>query len=135
MKKILVDSNVLLDVFEEDEKWFNWSANKLAEYAGTGSLMINSVIYSEVSVGYQSIEQVEEALTIVGVERFYLPWIACFEAGKAFHKYRKNGGQKLLPLPDFFIGAHALVENVPLLTRDVNSYRTYFPDVVLIAPH
>ncbi len=135
MRKILIDSNVLLDIFVEDKKWFQWSSCQLANYSNRDSLIINPVIYSEVSIGYQSIDEVEKNLSIVGVNYVDLPRIACFEAGKAFYKYRKNGGQKTLPLPDFFIGAHAAVEKIPLLTRDVNSYRTYFPNVILIAPH
>ena len=131
---ILVDSNVLLDVLEEDENWYEWSSTQLQKAADHSSLIINPIIYAEISVGFQRIEELEEALPLDFFQRRPLPWEAAFLAGKCFIRYRKLGGTKRSPLPDFFIGAHALVEKWPILTRDVKRYRTYFPKVKLIAP-
>jgi predicted nucleic acid-binding protein len=132
--KILIDSNVILDITTEDPTWFDWSATTLAKYANDHILVINPIIYAEISIGFAKIEELEKLLTNI-FERVPLPWEAAFLAGKVFLKYRKNTGKKLSPLPDFFIGAHAAIKNMPLMTRDVNHYRTYFPKLKLISPH
>ncbi len=134
MNSVLVDSNVLLDVLEEDPVWYEWSSEHLAECSEQAGLAINPVIYAEVSIGFHRIEELEEALPVELFQRLPLPWEAAFLAGKCFLKYRKAGGNRRSPLPDFFIGAHALVEGIPLLTRDGARYRTYFPKLDLISP-
>ncbi len=130
----LVDSNVLLDIMTEDPVWQDWSLTALAEAAETGPLYINPVIYSEVSVRFSSIEALEDALPHDEYRREPVPWAAAFLAGKAFLNYRRNQGVKTTPLPDFFIGAHAAIAELRLLTRDVSRYRTYFPTVELLSP-
>jgi len=132
---VLVDSNVLLDVLEEDPRWFSWSAEQLAECAEHSLLLINPVIYAEVSIGFERVEELEAALPPDSFERQALPWEAAFLAGKCFLAYRRAGGERSSPLPDFFIGAHAAVENLTLLTRDQARYRTYFPRLDIIAPN
>lgn len=130
----LVDSNVLLDILTDDPRWGGWSADALAAAAETGPLHINPVIYSEVSVRFSTIEELEEALPSQDYRREAIPWAAGFLAGKVFLDYRRNSGTKATTLPDFFIGAHAAVAGMELLTRDVRRYRTYFPTVSLLAP-
>lgn len=131
----LVDSNVLLDVLTEDERWMEWSAEALALASEAGPLYINPIIYAEVSVRFSRIEDLDHALAPSDYRRVALPWEASFLAGKAFLAYRRRSrGAKASTLPDFFIGAHAAVAQVGLLTRDVARYRTYFPTVRLIAP-
>jgi hypothetical protein len=132
--EVLVDSNVILDILTEDERWFPWSARTLAELAERHPLMINPVIYAEVSIRFDRIEDLEEALPAGSFRRAPIPWEAAFLAGKAFLAYRRAGGRRMAPLPDFFIGAHAAVAGTPLLTRDRGRYATYFPTVRLIAP-
>jgi predicted nucleic acid-binding protein len=134
MKDILVDSNIILDIATEDKHWFGWSSDKLAEYAEQTTLNINPIIYAEVSVGFQRIEELEAILPITFFRRLDLPWEAAFLAGKCFVQYRQRGGARSSPLPDFYIGAHAVLSNMMLLTRDVNRYRTYFPTLELIVP-
>ena len=131
---ILVDSNVILDILTEDKKWFPWSSQTLAARADQSILVINPVIYAEVSIRFERIEDLEEALSPSYFRRDALPWEAAFLAGKCFLAYRRKGGRRSAPLPDFFIGAHAAVARIPLLTRDVSRYRTYFPSLKLIAP-
>ena len=131
---VLVDSNVLLDLLEEDPIWYEWSSGNLRLMADTSNLIINPVIYAEVSIGFKRIEEVEEALRLDTFERRPIPWEAAFLAGKCYMRYRKLGGTRRSPLPDFFIGAHAAVEGLTLLTRDATRYRTYFPSLALIAP-
>lgn len=135
MHGTLVDSNVLLDVLTEDRNWLEWSATALAAAAETGPLYINPVVYAEVSVRFTRIEDLEDALPSDDFRRASLPWPAAFLAGKAFVAYRRNHGRAASPLPDFFIGAHAAVEGLQLLTRDPNRYRTYFPRVRLQTPN
>ncbi len=130
----LVDSNVLIDVLSEDERWFTWSAEALARAVERSSLCINPIIYAEVAVGYPSVAAVDRALTEEQFERLALPFTAGYLAGRAFVDYRRRGGERQAPLPDFYIGAHALVENHTLLTRDPARYRTYFPKLKLICP-
>jgi predicted nucleic acid-binding protein len=135
MTDVLVDSNVLLDVLTEDPLWFDWSASALEEHAETSVLMINPIIYAEVSVRFERIEELEEALPTDLFRRDPLPWEAAYLTGKCFLKYRKNGGARPSPLPDFYIGAHAAVRGATLLTRDASRYRSYFPSLQVIAPN
>ena len=130
----LVDSNVLLDILTEDPIWEEWSADALADAAEAGPLYINPIVYSEVSIRFTTIEALDEALPPADYRREPLPWPAAFLAGKAFVDYRRNKGTKSTTLPDFFIGAHAAIAGLSLLTRDVGRYRTYFPTVALITP-
>jgi predicted nucleic acid-binding protein len=125
---------VILDILTEDKKWFSWSSETLAAHAEQNILVINPMIYAEVSIRFEHIEDLEEALSPSYFRRDALPWEAAFLAGKCFLAYRRKGGRKSAPLPDFFIGAHAAVARIPLLTRDVSRYRTYFPSLKLIAP-
>lgn len=134
MSDILVDSNVLLDVLTNDPKWAEWSTGALAQAAQGHLLVINPVIYAEVSIGFDRIEELDSALPENFIERRELPYAAAFLAGKCFVSYRRRGGAKLSPLPDFFIGAHAAVEKLSLLTRDPSRYKTNFPTVKLITP-
>ena len=134
MRGILVDSNIILDVFLDDPNWAEWSESKLEKFSSITKLFINPVIYSEVSVGFNRIEELESALTRSGFQMLEIPKEALFLAGKAFLKYRKNRGTKRSPLPDFYIGAQAAIFDIDLITRDVTRYRTYFPTVGLITP-
>lgn len=131
---VLVDSNVILDVVTEDERWFDWSSSRLEEVAARRGLVINPIIYAEVSVGYDRIEDLDAAVAPDSFRREALPWEAAFLAGKAFVRYRRAGGRRRSPLADFYIGAHAAVRGLTLLTRDARRYRTYFPTLRLIAP-
>lgn len=130
---ILVDSNVILDIVTEDQTWFQWSSETLARYAEDHILVINPIIYAEVSIGFDRIEDVEIVLSPTFFRREPLPWEAAFLAGKCFLAYRRSGGKRSSTLPDFFIGAHATIAGIPLLTRDTSRYRTYFPKLKLIA--
>lgn len=130
----LVDTNVLLDVLTEDPTWLDWSLVALATATEDGPLFINPIIYAEVSVRFSRVEDLDDALPPQDYRRLALPWEAGFLAGKAFVAYRRSGGSRSSTLPDFFIGAHAAVEGLVLLTRDVARYRTYFPTVQLSAP-
>ncbi len=134
MKGVLVDSNVILDVFLNDLKWADWSESKLEQYSDHTSLYINSIIYSEISIGFKLIEDLESAISKAGFQLLEIPKEALFLAGKAYIKYKKKKGVKRTPLPDFFIGAQAAVLNLDLLTRDVSRYQSYFPTVKLISP-
>ncbi len=131
---VLVDSNVLLDIASNDPNWSAWSGQALAECAEYCELVINPIIYAEVSVGYSSIEALDEFLPHTGYLREALPWEAGFLAGKSFFAYRKRGGPRDSLLPDFYVGAHAAIGDLALLTRDESLYRTYFPKVEIIAP-
>jgi len=134
MKGVLVDSNIILDVFLNDLKWGDWSESKLEEYSDQTSLYINSIIYSEISIGFQLIEDLESAISKAGFHMLEIPKEALFLAGKAYVKYKRRRGAKRTPLPDFFIGAQAAVMNLNLLTRDISRYQSYFPTVKLISP-
>lgn len=134
MSTVLIDSNVLLDVMSEDQRWLSWSAQALEQAADGSRLVINAVIYAEVSVRYSRIEELDAALPRAMFDREAIPYEAAFLAGKAFLAYRRKGGTARSPLPDFFIGAHAAVAGYQLMTRDVARYRTYFPKLSLIAP-
>ena len=131
---VLVDSNVLLDVTSANEQWAQWSTASLQRLADEAILVINPVVYGEVSVRYSSIEEVDEALPSDHFRRDDIPYAAAFLAGKVFLEYRRRGGLRRAPLPDFYIGAHAAVAGFRLLTRDARRYRTYFPKLELIAP-
>lgn len=133
VREVLVDSNVILDVVTEDPDWFPWSAGRLEALAEDHLFVINPIIYSEVSVGFDRIEDLEGALPPEFFRRENLPWEAGFLAGKCFLRYRRRG-MKRSPLPDFYIGAHAAVRGIPLLTRDSRRYRSYFPKLTLIVP-
>ena len=130
----LVDSNVLLDVFSRTQDWWQWSLRQLEYAALQGPLLINDVIYAETSIRFQAIQEFDEALSEAGVTMMPIPKAALFLAGKVFTRYRNAGGTRSGVLPDFFIGAHAQVGQLPLLTRDVRRYRSYFPTMNLIAP-
>lgn len=130
----LVDANVLLDVLTDDPIWGPWSASALEVVAESGPVWINPIIYAEASVRFSRIEDAEDALPPEDYRRAPLPWEAAFLAGKAFLAYRRRGGARTSPLPDFFIGAHAAVADLTLLTRDGSRYETYFPTVRLLAP-
>jgi len=135
MNGVLVDSCVLLDLFTNDDNWAGWSENILEKYSQTNSLYINSIVYTEISIGFNQVEEVEQAIAELGIKVLEMPREALFLTGKAFLKYRKNKGTKVSPLPDFFIGAHASVSNFELITRDSDKYKTYFPQVKLTHPH
>lgn len=134
MKRVLVDANVLLDVLTDDPHWYAWSSAQLDACAAGAELCINPIVYAEVSVGFERIEELDRALSPDAFERLELPWEAGFLAGKAFLAYRRARGGRTSPLPDFYIGAHAAIEHMPLLTRDARRYRTYFPRLELISP-
>lgn len=130
----LVDSNVLIDVIKGTPGWSDWSVTALEAAGSAGSMVINQVIYAEVSVRYADTDELDRDLPVDLFQREQIPWPAAFLAGKAFVEYRRRGGRRRSPLPDFFIGAHAAVTGLRLLTRDPLRYRTYFPTVELIAP-
>jgi predicted nucleic acid-binding protein len=130
----LVDSNVILDVLTEDAAWGDWSAAMLAEAARAGPLAINPIIYAELSIGFDRIEDLDEALPDIYYRRLPLPFEAGFLTGQCFVKYRRRGGTRRSPLPDFYIGAHAALADLTLLTRDAKRYRSYFPRLRIIAP-
>lgn len=134
MKGLLVDSNVILDIFLDDPNWADWSESALANYSIHTTLYINSIVYTEVSVGFKKIEELESALHKGGFQMLEIPKEALFLAGKAYLKYRKDKGIKKSPLPDFYIGAQAAVLDLDLITRDGGRYRTYFPTVRIICP-
>ena len=134
MRGVLVDSNVILDVVNEDAKWFEWSAGQLERMAEAHVLVINPIVYSEVSIGFDRIEDLDLVLPSDLFRREPLPWEAGFLAGKCFLKYRKSGGARRSPLPNFYIGAHAAIAGHALLTRDAGRYKTYFPKLTLITP-
>jgi len=130
----LIDSNVLLDIATEDPTWAGWSENALIDAADEGALPINAIIYAEVSVGFASIEDLDDAIPPETFTRVPLPFEAGFLAGKAFLTCRRRGGAKATPLPDFYVGAHAAIAGYRLLTRDAARYRTYFPRLNVVAP-
>jgi predicted nucleic acid-binding protein len=134
MTAILVDSNVILDVFTEDPNWSDWSTEALAEATETARLVINPIIYAEVSMRFLRIEDLDVALPRDRFIREPIPFEAAFLAGKVFLDYRRRGGPRPSPLPDFFIGAHASVAGYQLLTRDPDRFRTHFPKLGLITP-
>jgi predicted nucleic acid-binding protein len=130
----LVDSNVLIDIATNDSAWFSWSSSMVESLLVAGPVAINPIIYAEISVGFRRIEALDEAFPPEDFLRLPLPWDAAFLTGRTFLAYRQAGGSRRSPLPDFYIGAHAAVGGMPLLTRDAARYRTYFPKLQLIAP-
>jgi len=131
---VLVDSNILLDIATKDSQWAEWSEEALAQCAEHAELCIDPIIYAEVSVGFSTIEALDAALPEALYRREMLPWAAGFLAGKCFLSYRKRGGSRISPLPDFYIGAHAAIAQLAILTRDASRYRTYFPTVLVLSP-
>ena len=130
----LVDTNVLLDIATDDARWAHWSLHQLDVAAIRGPVLINAVVYAEFSIGYARVEEADQVLADVGLDLTEIPRAALFLAGKVFQRYRAQGGTRTGVLPDFFIGAHTAVAQVPLLTRDPRPYRTYFAGIPLIAP-
>jgi hypothetical protein len=130
----LVDSNVVLDLLTADEEWLDWSSAMLTRAANAGAVVINQVVYAEVSTRYAKIEDLDEALSPDYYVRVSLPWEAAFLAGKVFARYKQQAGIKRSPLPDFYIGAHAAVAGMTLLTRDPRRYRAYFPKLRIVSP-
>ncbi|WP_314098328.1 type II toxin-antitoxin system VapC family toxin [Microbacterium foliorum] len=130
----LVDTNVLLDVFSDDPEWAEWSSSALADAGDAGPLVINPIIYAELSVRFDAVEALDAALSALDVQRDELPYEAAFVAAGAFLEYRRRRGSRTSPLPDFYIGAHALQRGYRLLTRDAARYHTYFPELDVIAP-
>ena len=130
----LIDSNILFDVLTRTPDWWQWSLEQLERAALNGPLVINDIVYAEVSTRYPSVDVVDSILRDLGVDLVAMPRAALFLAGKAYLSYRTAGGVRTGVLSDFFIGAHAAVEHLPLLTRDIRRYRSYFPTVNLIAP-
>ncbi len=131
---VLADSNVLLDIFGEDPAWSSWSKQALGDALAIGAVGINPLIYAEISVRFEDRASLDAGLEELMLERLNLPYEAAFVAGRAFRRYRRAGGVRSSPLPDFFIGAHAEVADITLLTRDGSRFRTYFPSVRLISP-
>lgn len=134
MKRFLVDTNVLVDVLSRDPNWFAWSSDTLARCAAEGPLAVNPIIYAELAVGFPRVEDLDAALPEPDWHRLPLPWHAGFLAGRCFAEYRKRGGSRPRPLPDFYIGAHAAVEGLIVITRDQARFQTYFPGLELVAP-
>jgi predicted nucleic acid-binding protein len=130
-----VDSNVLLDIATKDPNWADWSESALTECAEHAPLILNPIVYAEVSIGYTTIEALDAALPSTLYQRQSLPWAAGFLAGKCLLQYRRKGGLRNSPLPDFYIGAHAAIEHLALLTRNTARYNTYFPAVEILAPN
>ena len=134
MNGVLIYSCILLDLFTDDLDWAEWSESVLERYSLTHTLCINSIVYTELSMGFKKIEELEDAIDALSLKVLELPREALFLTGKVFLNYRKNEGTKTSPLPDFFIGAHAAVSQFDLITRDLSKYKTYFPQVNLIHP-
>ncbi|MYC66301.1 MAG: type II toxin-antitoxin system VapC family toxin [Acidobacteriia bacterium] len=131
---VLVDSSVLLDIFTDDPIWKLWSVTALRDVRATGFAGINPLIYAETSLAFDSVSELDRELDALLLERLQLPFEAAFGSGRAFLNYRRAGGARSSPMPDFYIGAHAALEGLKLLTRDTRRYRTYFPSVALISP-
>jgi predicted nucleic acid-binding protein len=131
---LLVDTNVLIDVLEDDPQWADWSIRQMRAHAKVHELAINDIIYAELSLAFERIEELDAAVEALALRVLRIPRPALFLAGKAYLQYRRKGGTKANVLPDFLIGAHAAVEGIGILTRDVRRYASYFPSVSLIAP-
>ena len=130
----LVDTNVLLDIFTDDERWRPWSERAVADAVVAGDVGINPIIYAEASLAFGDAETLDRSLNALLIERLPLPWSAAFGAGRAYRRYRRAGGVRTSPLPDFYIGGHAATDGLTLVTRDAGRYRTYFPSVKLMTP-
>lgn len=134
MERYLIDTNVIIDAADPESSWYAWSAAQLQRAANDGEVFINPIIYAELAGYADSEQQMASILSDMLLERADLPWEAAFLAGRAFVSYRRNGGIRSAPMPDFYIGAHAQVSGLVLLTRDARRYRSYFPELRLIAP-
>jgi predicted nucleic acid-binding protein len=134
MRSTLVDSNVLIDLFDDESEWRDWSDAMIPACADRGPLVINPIVYAEVAAGFDDLERLDEALRPDFLRREDLPWAAGFLAGHAFVRYRRLGGRRTSLLPDFYIGAHAAVAGYTLLTRDPRRYRYYFPKLRIVSP-
>lgn len=134
MTSILVDSNVVLDLLTHDRRWFEWSSAQMRRCASLGQIIVNPIVYAETSARFLTQVGYQQVLDLIGIETETLPWDAAFEAGRIHAKYRQNGGIRDRMLPDFLIGAHALMKGYSLLTRDARRYRTYFTTLDIIAP-
>jgi predicted nucleic acid-binding protein len=130
---VLVDTNLLLDLITDDPRWADWSQQQLERWSLTHRLLINPVIYAEFSIGFERIEDLDETLNLMRIDSVEIPSAALFLAGKAFRHFRRQGG-KAGVLPDFFIGAHAAVVGLPLLSRDKGRFKSYFPTLELVTP-
>lgn len=130
----LIDSNVLLDIATADPKWLSWSSQQIQHAVTNGPVLINPIIYAEIAPAFKSQQELDRWLAPSIFQRLPLPYEAGFRAAQAFVRYRRQHGSKTTPLPDFYIGAHAEVENHILITRDTTRYRTYFPSITLICP-
>lgn len=130
----LVDTNVLIDLFDMGSPWEDWSTGQIRRLRAQGPIVINQIVYAEMAAGFPVEATLESALSPSRFTREDLPWEAAFAAGHAFSSYRRNGGPKRSPLPDFYIGAHAAIRGYSLLTRDMNRYRVYFPMLRIISP-
>ena len=131
---LLVDTNVLVDVLQNDPQWADWSISQMRAQANLHALVINPIIYAEVSLSFSTLEALDDVVGTLALELREIPRPALFLAAKAYSQYRRRGGSKLQVLPDFFIGAHAAVEGWPLLTRDASRFKTYFPTLEVLAP-
>ena len=131
---LLVDTNVLVDVLEDDPQWADWSIQQLRFQSKIHRLLINPIVYSELSLTFLTVEALDQTIAELGLAMVEIPKPALFLAGKAFVRYRRQGGTKSNVWGDFFIGAHAAVSGLQILTRDVKRYRSYFPSVTLVAP-
>jgi predicted nucleic acid-binding protein len=134
MSATLVDSNIILDILKKDDDWKLWSGRQILSFGNAGDILINPIIYAEIAVAFDTTQNLATMLEDLGIELAELPWEAAFLAGHTHAHYRRNGGARLRTLPDFMIGSHAKVNDLKLLTRDVQPYRTYFSDIELIAP-
>jgi predicted nucleic acid-binding protein len=132
---ILVDTNVLLDLVTDDPNWAGWSQQQLDRAATRDELTINDIVYAELSIGYERMEELDAMIRTAGLAIAAIPRPALFLAGKAFQRYRSAGGRKTGVLPDFLVGAHAVIAGAALITRDAARYRSYFPGIALIAPN
>lgn len=131
---IIIDSNIILDILTEDRIWFKWSSERLEEYAENNELIINQIIYAEISIKFSRIEELDGVIKEANIKCENLPWEAGFLAGKCFMQYKKRGGGKGSVLPDFYIGAHAAITRRAILTRDKGRYSTYFSNLSIISP-
>lgn len=131
---IIVDSNIILDILTKDKIWYEWSAEKLAEYAAENDLIINQIIYAEISIRFSKVEELDEVLKEANIKCENMPFEAGFLAGKCFMAYKKRGGVKGIVLPDFYIGAHAAITRRPILTRDKGRYVSYFKNLRVVSP-
>ena len=131
---LLVDTNVLVDVLQNDPQWAEWSISQMRAQSSLHALVINPIIYAEMSLSFSTLEALDDVVVTLALELREIPRAALFLAAKAYAQYRRRGGNKLQVLPDFFIGAHAAVQGWPLLTRDASRFRTYFPTLDVLAP-